>query len=278
VLARALLALAPLVPAAAQDGQGDGAPDPELAQRVAGLIVERCAGCHAPGADDKRALRKWDGARDLARTRADPELLVPGDPDDSPLVFEIEDGNMPPDDSDLPAYTPEQLAELRAWIAAGAPLPEPASDGADVPTPVEPRAGPASWTQLFGRAHVGLVHFPIALLLVALLAELLRQRQAARFCLWLGALAASVASASGWINAGYGAGGDGDVDAHRWAGVATAAVAWLAVLSGEMRARGGRRLFARAYLLLLVAVAVLVSLSGHWGGQLVWGPDYLSLP
>src|SRR5256885_157855 len=60
--------------------------------------------------------------------------------------------------------------------------------------------------QLAGRLHVVVVHFPIALILLAGMMELTRFRKprmsdAAYLCLMLGALAAVVAAALGWIDA-----------------------------------------------------------------------------
>src|SRR5689334_808036 len=59
--------------------------------------------------------------------------------------------------------------------------------------------------QLAGRLHVVIVHFPIALILLAGVLELVRFRKpqmsdAAYLCLLLGALAAVAAAALGWID------------------------------------------------------------------------------
>src|SRR5262249_56536060 len=49
--------------------------------------------------------------------------LVPGDPDASPVVRAVAwlDLKMPPKEKDR--LSPAQLADLRAWVAAGAPWP-----------------------------------------------------------------------------------------------------------------------------------------------------------
>src|SRR5439155_759640 len=60
--------------------------------------------------------------------------------------------------------------------------------------------------QLFGRLHVVVVHFPIALIILAGMIELVRLRKtrpsdAARVCLTLGAIAAVVAATMGRVDA-----------------------------------------------------------------------------
>jgi len=143
---------------------------------------------------------------------------VPGAPDDSELIALVEDGSMPPDDSGIPLVSDADRAFLRAWIAAGAPLPSaapgvaPSEDRASVAVEVEPdavRPRPqhgahgtfARLVRWVAHFHPVLVHFPVALRTVAPLAELLavlfgstRLRDAATFCLAVSALAAAPSS------------------------------------------------------------------------------------
>jgi uncharacterized membrane protein len=141
-----------------------------------------------------------------------------------------------------------------------------------------PAEAPSLWT-FFGRFHPATVHFPIALLSVAAFLEtlqLLRKKPslspATLPLAVLGAFSALLATLMGWANAS-GRKVDNVLDAHRWAGVATAAVALVALcfLFRARSAEGRRTLVARAS---LYAVAILVGLAGHWGGVLVYGPDY----
>lgn len=142
---------------------------------------------------------------------------------------------------------------------------------------------------LVGKFHPLLVHFPIALVIVAGLAELLgvlgklsQAESISRFMLLVGAISAVPVVASGWQLAGASY-GDGPVDAvlksHRWAGVTTgvlivcsALTAWYIGLSKENRLR-------RRFYWALLAVSVLaVSITGHLGATLVYGRAYWGFP
>ena len=89
--------------------------------------------------------------------------------------------------------------------------------------------GPAEWGRLAGRLHPAVVHFPIALILVAAAAETVSAVRRARRpstlglqCLSLGALAAIVAAALGWIGADADPPGstlERTLFIHRWSGV-----------------------------------------------------------
>ncbi len=133
-----------------------------------------------------------------------------------------------------------------------------------------------AWLELLGRTHVLVVHFPIALLWMAGLAELVRivrrseERSPTAFaCLSLGALAAVASASLGWLHAELeplGSSVERTVFLHRWSGVGTAAVSLLAWLF----AFGAGRLY-RVFLLITVG---LVSVAGYLGGSLVYGEGY----
>lgn len=126
-----------------------------------------------------------------------------------------------------------------------------------------------------GRLHVVVVHFPIALLLVAAALELVARARAsadlertAKLLLVLGALAAVAAVALGWLHAAQeplGGGARELLERHRWIGNFAAGFACIAAASLNRRT-----LRVTATLL----AAVLVGVAGHLGGQLVYGADY----
>lgn len=135
-----------------------------------------------------------------------------------------------------------------------------------------------------GKFHVVVIHFPIALILVGLLAEALALavgpsfEQAARFLVWLAVPAALVAAVLGWLHAAASPGvfDETILFRHRWLGVSTAVAITAAAVLRETAGRGSRAPLRWAYRILLAAAAVLVGMAGHLGGTLVFGPDYYS--
>lgn len=141
--------------------------------------------------------------------------------------------------------------------------------------------GSTLWT-FFGRFHPATVHFPVALLIAAAMVEgwqLLRKKPglspATLPLIVLGVATAVVSTLMGWANAS-GRKHDDLLETHRWAGVATTVVALIAmglVLKARNAPKGALLQGARAALL---AGTVLVGLTGHWGGKLVFGAEYYS--
>lgn len=278
----ALLLLAPaLLPA--QE------PAPDLGAAVREVVRAKCLSCHEPESEDKKARRDFDKAWDL-REVAD-EWGDPFDPDFSPLWEVVEDGSMPPKDSDVPPLTEAEAAAVLAWLEAGMPMPEDGNPFVDLgmaarylPTleaaPVE-EAPELSFVQRLsrwsGRQHAATTHFPVALLFLAGALRLLgrgerreRLRSYEGFCLAVGAPLAVLTGSLGWLNAwNSGAGGE-ELFWHRWVGVALTVLA-LALLF--LRRAHRERAWYGALLLLL---AFLVAAGGHLGGELVYGEAYLA--
>jgi uncharacterized membrane protein len=154
-----------------------------------------------------------------------------------------------------------------------------------------------SWWLFVGKLHPLVVHFPIALLLVGAAAEFLRltrgqnrPSRAAMLCLGIAAPTAVMAAVLGWSDATT-AGHQGS-DAwvlfwHRWLGIPTACVAVAGVVLAVIANRRGPaaepatavsvgrpRAFGW-YRLCVLAGAVLVAVTGHFGGMLVYGTSYV---
>ena len=96
--------------------------------------------------------------------------------------------------------------------------------------------------------------------------------------LWVAAITAAVAALFGWFNA------TGNpieltmpetLERHRWLGVATAAVTALTLVLWETQIRQRGRAWARVFDAALLAAVVLVAITGHNGGELVFGENYL---
>jgi uncharacterized membrane protein/mono/diheme cytochrome c family protein len=133
--------------------------------------------------------------------------------------------------------------------------------------------------EFFGRFHPVFVHLPIGILLLACICILLSFK--ARFAnlkhsipimLLLGALSAVVSCVTGYLLAN---GGDYDgklVSNHQWMGISVAilsVILW--VIYKKVKSNGV--LGTIAFILI-----VLISITGHMGGSLTHGSDYLTAP
>jgi uncharacterized membrane protein len=159
-----------------------------------------------------------------------------------------------------------------------------------VATPAFAAAGPAGADvpRFLGRLHPLVVHFPIALLAAAVLFEVgaivvFKQRTKPSgpgiACVLVGTLGAAAAAWFGWINADiepHGRGVADLVEVHRWLGIATVALAGVALIAAAIGATGRARGMTAAYRVALVLAAGVVSVAGHWGGSIVYGEDYLT--
>lgn len=138
------------------------------------------------------------------------------------------------------------------------------------------QSGPFWLWVLLGRLHPLIVHFPISLILVALLLEVLQwsgrapdMRVAVRILIIVSALSSIAAVAFGLLLANTESYGSDLLPIHQWTGIATmvlACVCWW--LSGNT----SRTLFRT----FLITTVVTVSIAGHFGASLTHGDDYLS--
>ena len=134
---------------------------------------------------------------------------------------------------------------------------------------------------LTGRLHPLLVHFPIALVLIAAIAELVSLTT--RFPEWhmvavanvrAGAAFAIASAAAGWLLASSRiVEASPTLEWHRWLGGAGAVAAVAAALATAEMDRPPRRLWL--YRIALFSAAALVAVAGHFGALLVWGADFL---
>lgn len=155
-----------------------------------------------------------------------------------------------------------------------------------VPAVLMASEGGPSPLALFGRAHVVTVHFPVALLMVLALIEVLRWRrktgsmdQTVAFIAVITALSSIVAMIQGLMLGGDE--GESDyarlVALHKWLGIATTVVACGAAAVALRRQLGDTIGLTRIYRALVLPGALLVSLTGHYGGSLVHGEDHLRI-
>ena len=139
---------------------------------------------------------------------------------------------------------------------------------------------------LLGRLHPLIVHFPIGLIVAGALHELvrwLRRRpvpsDVGSFCLVLGLVSGALAVWLGTLNASHQSiTGDSAriLEWHRYAGWALLVVGAAAFLAGRVaRSRPGTPA-AGVYTGLVAVAALCVGVSGHFGGQLVYGSTYIT--
>ncbi|HIG86346.1 MAG TPA: hypothetical protein EYQ25_04810 [Planctomycetes bacterium] len=255
-------------------------PDPVA---VAVLLEERCARCHEPDSGDEKAIKDWPDATDLNATLMIDLMVKPGDPEESDLFITCDEGDMPPEDEVEEPLDAAELALLARWISAGASLPNPATlerrraelkaareeAGSPGDTALKRHFGAKTWLAFTGRLHMTLLHFPVALLVLAGLLSLRSSPpdRLLKFCLAAAAPFACLASISGWILASE---ISGDMDLHRWLGVACAALSVGALLATLKAWRIWRPL-------VLLTCVILIA-AAHGGGDLVHGEDWLRLP
>ena len=130
----------------------------------------------------------------------------------------------------------------------------------------------------FGRFHVLVLHLPIALLLTVVAAEGLARREkyrhlnAALPLLWASAALTSILTvALGYMHFSEGGFTGPSALAHRFFGTSVAVVASAA---WALRSFGGS-LFRRVHLAIGGMLVILVTLTGHFGGNLTHGDTYL---
>jgi uncharacterized membrane protein len=147
--------------------------------------------------------------------------------------------------------------------------------------------GSSSWSvsAVIGRLHPIFVHFPIAGIFFAFFLQMagsIFQKKdfdfAVGFTLALTSIFALIAAVSGWINASTGSFSGEDVQLiynHRWLAVGALISLWLCttvhffILKNKVK-------WHSIFMILLILSIILVSATGHYGGQLVFGADYFS--
>lgn len=278
--------------------------DSLLVPEVRRIFERSCADCHDVGHRSK-PKGGFGHVLDLGRLVREEIYLKPGEAEKSDLYLVLVDDDlevlMPPPDSDVPKLTPEEIQKVHSWITSLAavtpnaavvpPLAMPALPSkAAEPAParvLDPEPAPVdkplpTLARVFARTHPMVVHFPIALLIVAAMADWLgvfarRQKEwlpVVRWMLVISSLSAVFAITAGWMLAEQEGYKPATVFLHRWLGVATAVVSWVGWGLLEWAERTGSRRLRWAARVLILLGAVLVSVTGHTGGELVYGAGY----
>jgi len=128
-----------------------------------------------------------------------------------------------------------------------------------------------------GRFHPVLVHLPIGMLLLACLFQLLTLsskqhiiRQSIPLIYLFGALGAVLSSITGYFLSQDGSYDAGMVSIHQWLGISVSAIALLAYF---LYKKGIKEIFLH---IIAIVFILLITLTGHYGGSLTHGSDYLT--
>ena len=138
--------------------------------------------------------------------------------------------------------------------------------------------------RLLALLHPLVIHFPIALLLAAAFLELVRHlkpawnpAQAIAWNLHIGTAGVLMSVATGWSRAGT-MGFAPELKPvlwiHRWAGVATLAVTLLLLFFWWAEKHNSH--MATPFRFTMFATVILIGVTAHHGGLLVYGTDYYS--
>jgi uncharacterized membrane protein len=136
----------------------------------------------------------------------------------------------------------------------------------------------------FGRFHPLIVHLPIGFLLLAVFfaatsfkTKYRQLRAAVPPALLMGTLSAAFACITGYV---LSLSGDFDaevLDDHFWAGIITTVVSFVAYLVSRKKIPLTLFKSSRTLMLLMIILFLFISITGHLGGSLTHGSDYLSL-
>ncbi|WP_010521544.1 c-type cytochrome domain-containing protein [Aquimarina agarivorans] len=134
----------------------------------------------------------------------------------------------------------------------------------------------------FGRFHPLLVHLPIGFLIFAGIIEVTERfnftnglKKVVPFSLLLGTLSAVAASVLGLMLATSGDYNHEALDDHKWAGIATTLIALFAYLL-SLDLSIFKAIKEKLYLVVVVVMIGGLSATGHLGGNLTHGEDYLT--
>ncbi len=129
-----------------------------------------------------------------------------------------------------------------------------------------------------GRFHVLVLHLPIGIVLLAIVGEFAarlprwRQADAASAFLWkLGSATAVLAVVLGMMHAGEGGFDPEDLAAHRLWGITFAVLTIAVTLLRSM----AEDLYRRIQPITAVVILIVMTMTGHYGGNLTHGATYL---
>lgn len=141
--------------------------------------------------------------------------------------------------------------------------------------------GPSDWVLFFGHFHPVIVHLPVGMLVLAFLLyffskeqnETLRQKSVASIFLWA-SLSAFISCAMGWALSQTGEYDEETLFFHQWLGVSTGVIS--VILSYMATFWSDEKTMMKLFKPVLWVSLVLITVTGHLGGNLTHGSDYLT--
>jgi uncharacterized membrane protein/mono/diheme cytochrome c family protein len=131
-----------------------------------------------------------------------------------------------------------------------------------------------SISDFIGRFHPVLVHLPIGFLLLAVLFYYLSKKEkyqslnaAVYYSLLLGSIAATLSCITGFLLSQNGEYEEGLVSKHQWLGIALTIVSFISLYAVK-----NKKTVAKY---LMIAMGLLIVITGHFGGTLTHGEGYL---
>lgn len=137
--------------------------------------------------------------------------------------------------------------------------------------------------QFLGRLHPLIIHFPIGLLVIALVLELFtlnkknsELRPAINILLIVGALSAAAAVIFGLLLKTQDQYSGLILTIHQWSGIATAALAIPTVILHQLFIKQHQASLLKSYRAILIFTVLSVTVAGHYGAALTHGADFLT--
>ncbi|HVG16553.1 MAG TPA: c-type cytochrome domain-containing protein, partial [Chitinophagaceae bacterium] len=134
-----------------------------------------------------------------------------------------------------------------------------------------------SFTEFIGRLHPLFVHLPIGILLMALLFSLLARKEQYTLShsimklVWsIGSFFSLLSCITGYLLSFSGEYEEGSVNLHMWLGIS------VALVSVFITFKVYQRRFDILYTILCVGLLLLIAGTGHYGGSLTHGEEYLT--
>jgi uncharacterized membrane protein len=139
---------------------------------------------------------------------------------------------------------------------------------------------PSDWTIFFGHFHPVVVHLPIGMLMIAAILEFISRKKGLQTLqpaitpiLWWGMISAIVSCIFGYLLSSSGEYNEDTLFWHQWMGISVALVAlgaWYMKKNWQTDDT-----MKRVYLPSIYALVILLTATGHLGGNMTHGEDYL---